>query len=262
MKTAGRQHSCATLVRVDLFVLYSLLFGFILSTPARLFSQNIVHSMYYYDAGWVLKIAAGPGTSFVDIKENRVFPVNRSGQSEWRIATYGELEKEFNAYFSVRGQALYTQLSGVRTMRNLFFEADLVEANINLAFNVSNIVRPYRSDRKWSVHVFAGVGLAYYNSRLYTLDSLKPEQSRGFGAGSGLWGRIIEGIGMAGFSLSYKLDNHWQLHLQTANRWMNADNVDSSEGGYPYDFYNITTVGVSYKFYRKRTYPVVYKSIK
>ncbi|MBU1009813.1 MAG: hypothetical protein KKD74_06725 [Bacteroidetes bacterium] len=262
MKTAYKHHTKKTRVRVGLFVLCSMVLGSIMVAPSSLFSQNIVHSMYYYDAGWVLTIAAGPGTSFVDIKENRVFPVTRKGQSEWRLATYTQLEKEFNAYFSVRGQALYTKLSGVRTIRNLFFEADLVEANMNLAFNVSNIVRPYRSDRKWSVHAFAGVGLAYYNSNLYTLDSLKPEQARGFGAGSGLWGRIIEGIGMAGFSLSYKLDNHWQLHLQTANRWMNADNVDSSEGGYPYDFYNITTVGVSYKFYRKRTYPVVYKSIK
>lgn len=83
--------------------------------------------------------------------------------------------------------------------------------------------------------------------------------TRGFGKGGGLWGLVIEGVALGGLGVSYKLNENWFVRLESANRWMKSDQLDSFESlnTSPYDFYNLTTIGLSYKIFKPRTYPMV-----
>ena len=70
----------------------------------------------------------------------------------------------------------------------------------------------------------------------------------GAGNGSGLNGRTLEGIFMGGIGFDFRLTDRLSLNLQTANRIMNSDNLDGQISGFKYDVYNLSTLGVSYKF--------------
>lgn len=217
--------------------------------------QIINRNDYFYD-GWNLFLGVGPSTSFTDVKQNLIFPVTQP-ENEWRLGINLMLAKDLSNIFNIRGQAHYSKVAGVRTQNEYYFEAELIEGNLSVAANISNMIRPYRSDYKWFVSFSLGTGLSYYNSTLYHLKSDTIIAQRGYGKGSGLGGRIIEGIIVCGMEVDYKLNENWGIKIQSANRWMNSDSFDSKEGGFPFDFYNITTIGVTYKFYRVFYYPVI-----
>lgn len=238
-----------------MFKKYTFLF-ILLILSGLVFSQQIVHRKDSFFPGWIVSLGAGPSTSVTDVKQNMLFPV-RSPKNEWRFGTQFMLIKDLTSIFSLRGTALYSKVAGVRKQNNYYFEAEIVEANLCLSVNISNSIRPYRSDYHWFVGIYIGSGLTYYNSQLFEISTGNLLASRGFGKGSGLWGRIIEGIMIGGVELDYKINDNWGVKFQSANRWMDSDAFDSKTGGFPYDFYNITTVGVTYKFYRVFTYPII-----
>lgn len=230
---------------------------FILFIFSKLLSgQQVIDRNDFFHDGWNLFWGAGPSISFTDVKQNSIFPVTQP-ENEWRFGTNLMLTKDISPYINIRGQIHYSNVAGVRTQNEYYFEAELIEGNLSLAANISNIVRPYHTDYKWFVSFSLGLGLSYYNSTLYHLNSDTILAQRGYGKGSGLGGSIIEGIIVCGMEVDYKLNENWGLKIQSANRWMNSDSFDSKEGGFPYDFYNITTIGVTYKFYRVYYYPVI-----
>ncbi len=227
----------------------------------KLKAQSIVHRMYYYDPGLVITIGAGPSISFTDVKKNVIFP-SQKPHNEWRLSGQMNLEWEFSPMLSFRGQIAYASISGSRPTSNRYFEAKLFEMNSGIAINPVALFVPYRTDHKWHPTILLGIGLSYYNSKLHNISDNELIAQRGFGQGGGLWGFVIEGIAIGGVGLSYKIDDHWSVKFETANRWMDSDKLDSVEStndSSPYDFYNFTTIGISYKIFKQRKYPMVSK---
>lgn len=223
-------------------------------------AQSIVHRMYYYDPGLVIGGGFGPSISFSDIKQNIIFPASKP-MSEWRFSGQFHLEFEVTPVFSLRGQLAYGYIAGARPTANRFFKAKLLEANSSILVRPVSLFIPYRTDYKWHPYLIIGIGLSYYNSTLTKISDNETIAQRGFGNGSGLWGYVIEGIALGGIGVSYHLNENWSIRLETSNRWMNSDKLDTVESidRSPYDFYNFTTLGISYKIFKKRHYPMVNK---
>jgi hypothetical protein len=53
---------------------------------------------------------------------------------------------------------------------------------------------------------------------------------------------------MGGLGISYQMDKNWAVHFETANRALNTDKLDNHVGGFKYDIYNHTSIGLSYTF--------------
>jgi hypothetical protein len=234
----------------------SLFLLFIFSFSQIVFGQKIVNRNDNYINGWTISLGTGLATSFSDVKQNIIFPVIKP-KNEWRMGANFMLTKDISQIWNLRGQALFTEVAGVRKQNNIYFEAELVEINVCIAADVTKIIRPYRSDDNWYFSIFIGTGLTYYNAKLFDLSNNEVIAERGFGNGSGLWGRIIEGIMIGGIEVDYKINENWGIRMQSANRWMDSDSFDNRIGGFPYDFYNFTSIGVTYKFYRVFNYPEI-----
>jgi len=235
----------------------NLLLLFIFTISQTVFGQKIVNRNDNYIEGWTISLGTGLATSFSDVKQNIFFPVIKP-KNEWRMGTNFMLAKDINQLLNIRGQAIITQVAGVRKQNNIYFQAELAEINLCIAADVTKLVRPYRSDDNLFISIFLGTGLTYYNSKLFDLSNNEVIAERGFGRGSGLWGRVIEGIMIGGIEVNYKINENWGIKMQSANRWMDSDSFDNRIGGFQYDFYNITSIGLTYKFYRVFNYPEIY----
>ena len=158
----------------------------------------------------------------------------------------------FNYIFSLRGQALYGQIAGTRRSADYFFEGDYIEFNLNTAIDLNNLFGRKRMDRFASAYVLVGLGLTNYNSTIYQLSTSKIQRKIGFGNGSGLGGRTLEGILSGGIGVNFRVNDHFIINFETANRIMNSDNMDGWVNGFKYDVYNYTSVGLSYRFGMKK----------
>lgn len=221
-------------------------------------AQSIVHRMYLFNPGLIITASAGPTTTFTDIKKHIVFP---SISPENEVGTSFQLTLSWDVFQFLRagGQLAVANMKGYKPNGNLKFQAQTVEGNFSININPILIFIPYRTDQRWAPYIILGIGLTYYNSDLMKISDNEVIASRGYGKGNGLWGLVIEGVALGGAGVSYKINENWSLRFETANRWMNSDKFDSFESynRSPYDFYNLTTFGVSYKLYKPRPYPMV-----
>ncbi len=212
--------------------------------------------MYLYDMGIIMTAAVGPTVSFTDIKTHVVFPATKP-QNEVGFTIQGTLIWDISSYFAVGGQLAYATISGARS--NQRFDAQLFEGNMSVNFNPIRLFWRYRSDQKWDPYIIVGVGLSNYNSTLKFIDTGQVRAKRGYGNGGGPFGLVVEGVAIIGAGVKFKLNDHWFLRFESANRWMNDDKLDTFESikSSPYDFYNLTTIGISYKFFKQRHYPMI-----
>ncbi|NOU45872.1 MAG: hypothetical protein HOO86_02280 [Bacteroidales bacterium] len=196
---------------------------------------------------WRITLGGGTSLFFGDIKQYTFYPVFKN-KSEWRFGASLLIEKQLSPVFSLRGQALLNHLVGTRRSWDRNFIAENIEFNLNTAIDINNLLGRDRKDRFFTTSLIFGVGLANFNSTLYALGSGNVLATNGFGNGSGLGGRTLEGILMAGASFDFRLDDNWSLRLESANRIMNSDYLDLYSSHFKYDVYNYTSVGISYTF--------------
>ncbi|MBN2637971.1 MAG: hypothetical protein JXR65_02650 [Bacteroidales bacterium] len=203
------------------------------------------------DSYWYLNLNGGPSLFFGDIKEKKIFPATVNGVSEWRFGGGLMAGWQISPVFGLRGQGLYGQLSGVKSSANEYFQADYIEFNLNTTISINNLISGYKPGRKWDVYLMAGIGVTNYNSTSYNLTNNSIIARRGYGYGKGIGGRTLEGIAMGGLGFSYKISNHISLQLETANRIMNSDAMDTWEKNFKYDIYNYTSLGITFRFGKK-----------
>lgn len=194
-----------------------------------------------------LSVGFGPTLFSGDVKQYRYYPVINY-ESEWKFGGSLMLEYPISNVFSLRGQALYSELAGTRREWKKYFNSELIEFNLNTAINLNNLIGGYRADRPWNINLVVGVGLLNYNTTVYELGTNKILVERGFGNGSGIDGRTLEGVLMGGIGFDYHINKNWSVRFETAARALNSDLLDDHAGGFEYDLYNHTSMGFSYTF--------------
>ncbi|MCK9450693.1 MAG: porin family protein [Bacteroidales bacterium] len=194
-----------------------------------------------------LSVSFGPTLFFGDVKQYKYYPVSNY-ENEWKFGGSLMLEYQIGPIFSLRGQALYSELAGTRREWKKYFNSELIEFNLNTAINLNNLIGGYRADRPWNINLVVGVGLLNYNTTVYELGSNKILAKRGFGNGTGIDGRTLEGVLMGGIGFDYHFNKNWSLRIETANRALNSDLLDNHANGFKYDVYNHTSIGFSYTF--------------
>ncbi len=224
------------------------IFGSItLLTIMLLFVNQHVNAQSGPTPNWQINLNTGTSIFFGDIKQYRIWPISNY-ENEWRFGGGLTVSRQFSSVFGLRGQGIYGQLSGTRRSWNRYFQNDYFELNLNTTINLNNLIGTSRDDRFVNFYFTAGVGLLNYNSTLYTLNTKKKVAEQGNGNGKGIGGRTLEGILTGGFGVDFRLNNNWSINLESTNRIMNSDKLDTWVSGFPYDVYNYTSIGISYRF--------------
>lgn len=196
---------------------------------------------------WQINVNGGTSLFFGDIKQYQIAPVSNN-ENEWRFAGGLMLNKQVSPIFGIRGQFVYGNLAGTRRQRNLFFESNYLEFNLNTSIGIRNIFQKYKSDQFWNAYVILGIGLTNFNTELKELDTKKVIKNVGNGSGKSFGGRSLQGMLIGGLGLDFRISKRVNINLETANRVLNTDELDASVGGFKYDIYNYTSFGISYKF--------------
>ena len=215
---------------------------------------------------WQININSGTSLFFGDIKENPIIPISKNN-NEWRLGGGLIVGYQLSHVFGLRGQALYGQLAGTKTKLDRYFEGDYIEFNLNTTINLNNMFGKKRSDRLVSTYLLVGVGITNYNSTFYNLSTGTKIGYIGFGYGSGIKGRTLEGIFTGGVGVNFRLNNRLNINFETANRVMNSDKMDGWVKNFKYDVYNYTSLGLSYRFGKRKVRsvpqtPVEHQNIK
>lgn len=210
------------------------------------YSQNFSPNSSFV-SHWQLEVDGGSSLFFGDVKQYQWWPVSNY-ENEWRAAFGIQLNKQISPVFGINGQAVYGQLAGTRREWNKHFKNDYIEFNINTNINLINIFSPYRNGRIINPFLVFGIGLNSFNTDVYELGTNKLIQSVGNGNGRSFGGRTLEGVFLGGLGVEIRLNERWNFNLKSVNRFMNSDILDGHISQYPYDVYNITSIGIVYKF--------------
>ncbi len=231
--------------------LFKLFLVVIISFPIiAIKAQNVVPNKGF-SPYWEVGINGGTSLFFGDVKQNRIIPVSNNN-NEWRLGGSFMAGRQFSYIFGLRGQVLYGQIAGTKRSADYYFEGDYIEFNLNTTINMNNLFGKRRADRFASAYLLVGVGITNYNSTIYTLSTGQKKRQIGFGNGSGIGGRTLEGILTGGVGVNFRINDHLNVNFETANRIMNSDDMDGWKNGFKYDVYNYTSLGLTYRFGGRR----------
>lgn len=184
---------------------------------------------------WEISAFWGPSLFMGDIKYYRYVPA----KEEWRFAYGLSAGRRFSALFGARGNLLSGQLAGKQKAGNYRMQSHYNEMSLSGLLYLDNLFGKKRTDRRIQPYLLAGVGLVFYNTELFTL---KPDQKVRNS------GNRTEGILFLGLGLDFRISRQWSVTAESANRGMLSDSMDLWVSGYPYDVYNVTSIGLKYRF--------------
>lgn len=229
-------------------ICFSIVLAFILLVPTGVARAQKVSQTSTFQPYWNLNLNGGTSLFFGDIKQNKIWPATYANHSEWRMGAGLMFGRQFTPFFGLRLQGLYGQLSGIKTSINEYMQGDYYELNVNGTFNLNSLFAGYNPSRRFNIYLVAGIGLTNYNTTIYQLSTAKVIAQRGFGWGHGIDKRTLEGVALGGLGISYRVSNHLNVNIESSNHFVNSDNMDKYVGGFKYDSYNYTSIGLTIKF--------------
>jgi len=195
----------------------------------------------------------GSSVFFGDIKQNQFWPVTSNDISEWKYGGGLNLNYQFTPSIGIRLNGMYGQLTGLRTDKDLYFNSNYWETNINATFNFNNIFGKPRVNRLFNFYGILGAGVTQYTTILRTMSENVTIRTVGVEMGSGIKGRALQGIMLYGLGCDFRVNDRFNIQLESTNRVMDSDVLDGFQMSYPLDTYNYTSLGFTYKFgYNKK----------
>ncbi len=124
------------------------------------------------------------------------------------------------------------------------------EANVNLTFDLMNIIFGYKADRKFSAVPHVGLGQIHY--RLTALNNEGKIYSQighqNGGNGSGLQGRKVVATIPLGVEFNYAVNNSWKVFLDLTTNYTDSDLLEGINGDYRNDWFYTINLGTTYRF--------------
>ncbi len=187
-------------------------------------------NLFYGDVG---------NLSYKTIKDENIWSLGYAFDLNWRI----------KPYLTLRASLEKGKLSGSKPERNIWFNADLLETDIGLKFDILNIFK--NKHRRFNPYAGVGVGLLQYNSTLMSYPDNGEIARKGYGNGKGFDGMTSETEMPVIAGLNIYLGKHIDLMLEGNINIVNSDELDVKKGGSRYDMFGFYAMGVTYHFTKK-----------
>jgi outer membrane protein OmpA-like peptidoglycan-associated protein len=113
---------------------------------------------------WYLGGMLGVYQFYGDIAEHTYFPgTGKKGKFNWMVGA--KVGREFNQRFGARVNFNTGQMFSQKG--DDWFKANEMDLQLDFTLNMTNIVAPYRYNKKWNATVYVGAGFFGYRSILY-----------------------------------------------------------------------------------------------
>lgn len=215
---------------------YYPLFFILFFLPVRLLAQvsgkiDKNENLQY----WEVSAFSGPSVFMGDIKYYKFVPA----KDEWRLAYGLTAGRRLSALFGVRGNLMAGKLAGKQKNGNYRIESNYNEMSLSGILYLDNLFGEKRTDRQVQPYLLAGIGLIFYHTRLFTQqpDHLVKDS-----------GNKTESLLLIGLGIDFRINGQWSVFAESANRGLNTDYLDLYASGYPYDIYNVTVIGLKFRF--------------
>ncbi len=234
---------------LTLLVLSVVLF-FTLS-PKDVFAQASNHQVPWEDTTrieynrWYIGGMAGVYQFYGDISENVFFTGGAEyGYVNWMFGL--KAGREINQMFGTRLDFSMGNMSSSK--KGHWFDADVRNLGLDFTMNLTNIVHPYKYNKKWNATVYVGAGFMGFRSILYdSLDNVL--NSVGYDQNGNPESMINKTYISLGVDVAYKVSDHIDIFaevglMNTPTDELDAKPVTLSE----LDSYSHVTLGLHYTF--------------
>ena len=128
-----------------------------------------------------------------------------------------------------------------------------LEANINLTFDLVNIIFGYNPGRKLGVVPHIGLGQIQYrlsalNNNGSIFSQVGYTDGNGLNNGSGLQKRKVVATLPLGIELNYAISKKWKISLDFTANYTDSDFIEGINGDYRNDWFYTVNLGANYKF--------------
>lgn len=182
-----------------------------------------------------------------DISENNFF----TGGAEYGFFnwTFGlRAGREFNSNFGSR--VVFNMGSISSSKHDIWFNADVRNAGLDFTMNLTNIIAPYKYNKKWNVTVFIGAGFMGYRSILY--DGLANDSilnTVGYDKDGNKESLILKSYFNMGVDVAYRIGDHFDIFLDVGFNSTPVDDLDSKPVTLSeLDNYSNVSLGLHYTF--------------
>ncbi len=152
----------------------------------------------------------------------------------------------FDEYLGLKLNLGYGSLNGgFENSQITIDKLNYFEANINLTFDLMNIILGYNPDRKLGVEPHIGYGQIQY--RLNALNSDGTTYSKIGYEDNGVQGRKSVATIPMGLDLNYSINNRWKIFLDFVANYADSDLIEGSNGDYKNDWIYTINIGTNYR---------------
>jgi len=217
------------------------------------------HSKKFTD-NWFINGNVGISQFYGDMSEENPF---QKILFDTRIGTGLVLGKMITPYLGVRGEIHYAKLKSTRKYLSYnpngeyFVAWNLIELNLAANINFVNLIFGYNSRRVVTAYGIIGAGLTNWQTELYDFKTNQKIRDNGYN-GNGILNMTTEFVMPFGAGINFKVHDHIDVNVETTWRGVNSDKLDTKVGGFKYDIYTYSSVGITYKFnlVKSKTVPV------
>lgn len=160
------------------------------------------------------------------------------------------LGKHISPVFGVYGTVILSQLKGEsgKDTKNMYFETDMLEYYLGGTLSLSNLIGGYKP-RLVNVYLTAGIGLINFTPNAYFKDTDPPVKVPPDRNDPGAnWDNTTEAVVPTGAGIDFRLNDRWDINVESTIRWMDSDKLDGYKSGEKNDAYFFTSAGLGYSF--------------
>jgi Flp pilus assembly protein TadD len=224
------------------------LIALIISVSSVLFGQNANREegsdkLVYQ---WYINLNGGITQAYGDILVGSWHGDMLKGGS---IAPGGGLRlgKHISPVFGIYGAFNAAQLKGEsgKDTKNLEFETSLMEGYLGGTLSLTNLILGYKP-RLINLYLTTGIGLINFSPTVYTkgTDNEIPYIPGKYED----YSNTTEAFLPVGGGIDFRLNNRWDINLETTLKLVDGDKLDGYVSGEDTDGYFYTSVGVGYSF--------------
>lgn len=197
---------------------------------------------------WSINASGGLSLFWGDLRQFKFYPVDKY-ENERNFAYSFTLSKKLSNTFELRGQFIKGEMSGTKRYLKRYFKGEFNEYYLGGTLSFMNLIYGYEPCRRIDIYGIGGIGFIDFRSVKRVLGSDKFIESTGYSNKGSVKEKMqTETVVPVGLGIKYKIDQRFELNIESIWTIANSDRLDLSEGDFKYDILTYTSIGLTYKF--------------
>ncbi|MFC2101330.1 hypothetical protein ACFLRZ_05820, partial [Bacteroidota bacterium] len=231
----ARNHLNKKLNKVAGWIVFIYIFS-LTYQPFQISSQLF----YNLNEHYFLKAKIGGTTFFGDLSKDM----------KMKLMLGGQLSKKLGPSFIGSGQVLFGDISGQDIDLDMYFNAQILDMNVGLGLDLTQIFLGSKSERKYYIYGSGGAGLAAFWSAKRDILTNNIIQSKGYESGEINYSDpTVERVIFIELGMHYHLNDKWDLSISQTFRTIDTDKLDAHyDNSNSLEGYFYFSLGIAFNF--------------